>query len=332
MKMLAKTMRRAAVITCLVLGATSATAQGDYPSKPIRLVVPFPAGNTADIVGRLLAERLHVGLGQPVIVENKAGAGGILGVDAVAKAEKDGHTLLLTTASPIVVNPAVYRSLPYNVQRDLAPIAAISYQPMILLANKSVPATNLKDLVQYLSRNSDKAAYASVGAGTFGHLAMETFVNAVGVRPTHVPYKGSGAAYIDVMSGQVAMMFDGLSSGSAQYRAGRLNALAVTSSHRSPLLPDVPTVAESGIPALKNFEVSAWVGLFAPAGTSSSAIRKIRQEIDKILGTSEFRSQLLTVSMTTAEPRPTEQFVEEIRLDTAKWSQAARDAKLSPFE
>ena len=332
MKMLAKTMRRAAVITCLVLGATSATAQGDYPSKPIRLVVPFPAGNTADIVGRLLAERLHVGLGQPVIVENKAGAGGILGVDAVAKADKDGHTLLLTSASPIVVNPAVYRSLPYNVQRDLAPIAAISYQPMILLTNKSVPATNLKDLVQYLSRSGDKAAYASVGAGTFGHLAMETFVNAIGVRPTHVPYKGSGAAYIDVMSGQVAMMFDGLSSGSAQYRAGRLNALAVTSSSRSPLLPDVPTVAESGIPSLKNFEVSAWVGLFAPAGTSSLVTRKVRQEIDKILGTREFRSQLLAVSMTAAEPRPIEQFVEEIRLDTAKWSQAARDAKLSPFE
>lgn len=332
MTMLAKSTRRAATIACLVLAATSATAQSDYPRKPIRLVVPFPAGNTADIVGRLLAERLHVGLGQPVIVENKAGAGGILGVDAVAKADKDGHTLLLTSASPIVVNPAVYRSLPYNVQRDLAPIAAISYQPMILLTNKSVPATNLKDLVQYLSRSGDKAAYASVGAGTFGHLAMETFVNAIGVRPTHVPYKGSGAAYIDVMSGQVAMMFDGLSSGSAQYRAGRLNALAVTSSSRSPLLPDVPTVAESGIPSLKNFEVSAWVGLFAPAGTSSLVTRKVRQEIDKILGTREFRSQLLAVSMTAAEPRPIEQFVEEIRLDTAKWSQAARDAKLSPFE
>jgi tripartite-type tricarboxylate transporter receptor subunit TctC len=324
--------RRMALAALALTATLGLQAQPALPVKPVRLVVPFPAGNTADIVGRLLADKLRAGLGQPVIVENRAGAAGIIGVDSVAKAEKDGHTLLLTTASPIVINPAVYRQLPYNVERDLLPIGAVSSQPMVLLANKSVPANNVKELVQYLQHAGNKASYASVGPGTFSHLAMETFAHAVDVQPLHVPYKGASAAITDVIGGQVALMFDGLASGSAQHRSGRVKAIAVTSLDRSPFLPDVPTVAESGIRALKNFEVSAWVGLFAPAGTPQPVIQRIHRELDKVLSSPEFRSQLQANSMLVAQPGTPERFAQQVRLDTAKWSRAAREAKLTPFE
>ena len=275
------------------LGAAMPAARGAaFPARPLKLVVPFPAGNTADIVARLLAEQLAPRLGQPLVVENKAGAAGSIGVDAVAKAQADGHTLLITTSSPLVLNPLLYKKLPYNVEADLAGVAILGHLPTILVVNSQVPAANVAELVTYLKANPGKLSYASNGSGSFAHVAMEAFKAATGVDVVHVPYKGTSQADTDMISGHVHMMFTSLATSASLVATGRLKPLGVTSRARSPYARGVPTLMESSVPAPGGFEVTYWVGVLAPAATPAPVLGRLGQELGAVMRLPAFAEQL----------------------------------------
>ncbi|WP_207540392.1 tripartite tricarboxylate transporter substrate binding protein [Sabulicella rubraurantiaca] len=292
--------RRALVASPLLLAPTLANAQ-DFPSKPLRVVVPFAAGGGADIVARLVAPRLGEVLEQPVVVENRAGAGGNLGAEAVMRAPADGHTLLLTS-SAFAINPSLYRQIPYHPVRDFGPITRPALMPNILVVPASLPVRSVQELVEHAKSRS--LSYASAGVGTGTHLAGEMFKLQTGADLVHVPYRGGGAVVADLIAGRVALTFATLPSVIEFVQNGQLRALAVTTAERWPSLPDVPTMQQIGFP---DFEISTWIGLLAPAGTPSRAVNQLHREVVRIIQLPEVRDRFATLGMVTVGDTP-EQF------------------------
>lgn len=309
--------------------AVPAAAQA-WPSKPITLVIPFPPGNTADLVARVMQLPLGQALGVPVIVDNKAGAGGNLAAQSVARAEKDGHTLLLTSLSPLVINPAVFRNPGFDAERDFAAIAGIGTIPMVLVTRKDFPANDLAGFVGHLKANASQVTYASVGNGTFTHLGMELFTRGLGLKLTHVPYRGAGAAHQDLQGGRVDFMFDSLASSNAQIKGDRVKALATTGNARSPFLMSVPTISESAGAPLKDFQVTVYTGLFAPAGTPEAVVRRLNEEVGKLLRSTDFRAQLAGQFIRAMDPTPPASFGAIVSAERRRWSTLAREIQLEP--
>jgi len=311
--------QRWGLAAALVCFATGALAQA-YPNHPIRLVVPFPAGGTTDILARDAAPRLTEVLGQPVVVDNRPGAGGNIGADLVAKSQPDGYTLLMGTVGTHAINPSLYAKMPYDHVKDFVPIVLVAGVPNVLVVNPSLPVNSVADLIKLAKSKPGSINFASSGNGTSIHLSGELFKTMAGVEMTHVPYKGSAPALTDLISGQVQVMFDNLPSSLPQIKAGKLRAIAVTSLKRSPALPDVPTISESGLPG---FEASSWFGLLAPAGTPAAVVARLNAEVNKWLQSAEGREQLLAQGAQAAGGTP-EQFVAHIRAETDKWAKVVK--------
>ena len=313
------TFALAAIALCSAFAFTGA-AHAQYPTKPIKIVVPFPAGGTTDILARAVAADLQKAFGQAVVVENKAGTGGNIGSDSVAKSSPDGYTLLMGTVGTHAINVSLYPKMPYDAVKDFAPVSLVAGVPNVLVASPSFPVNSVKDLVDAAKKAPDKITFASSGSGTSIHLSGELFKQLAGVQMTHVPYKGSSAALPDVISGQVNVMFDNAPSVIQHIRGGKLKAIAVTSDKRSPALPGVPTIAESGLPG---FEASSWFGVLAPAATPKDIVDKLSGAIAKSLQTPEMKERLAGQGAVAVGNTP-EQFSAHIKSEIDKWSKVVK--------
>lgn len=312
----------AAALTGLTL--TSAMAQNAWPSKPIKLVVCFPPGNAADVLARSISPILAESLGQPVVVENRGGAGGMLGVDAVAKSPNDGHTVGVCSLSPITIIPAVRKQMPYDVNKDLAPVILSNRGPMVLVVKKSSPFNSLNDLIQYAKANPNKLSYGSLGPGTISQMSTEAFKAAAGIQMNEVSYKGSAQALTDLIGGHVDVMLDGAASAVAQVAAGTVKALAVTTQKRSVFLPDVPAMNESSLPGLKGFDFFGWVGFIAPAGTSADVLNRLNKDIAVALKNPQVIQRAHAAGQEISDANTPDQFREFIKADSARWTAVAR--------
>jgi tripartite-type tricarboxylate transporter receptor subunit TctC len=316
-----------AALTALTLAPLAAlpltAAAQAWPSKPVRIVVPFPPAGTTDILARALAPELQRAFGQPFVVENKPGAGGNIGAAEVAKAAPDGHTLLMGTVGTHAINPALYAKMPYDHVKDFVPVTLVAGVPNVLVLNPASAQrhgiASVPDLARAARANPDKLTFASSGNGTSIHLSGELFKALTGTQMVHSPYRGSGPALLDLMGGNVDLMFDNLPSAMPHIRSGKLLALAVTSASRSAALPDLPTVAEAGGPALASFEASSWFGLLAPAGTPMDIVNRIQQETAKALATPAMRERLQSQGAIPSGNTPAE-FARLIEAETRKWA------------
>jgi tripartite-type tricarboxylate transporter receptor subunit TctC len=304
----------------LALACAPAHAQTSYPAKPVRLVVPFPAGGTTDILARAVAQKLSETWGQQVIVDNRPGAAGNIGTELVARSAPDGYTLLMGTVGTHAINASLYEKLPFDPVKDFTPVVLVAGVPNVLVVNQSVPAQSVAELIAYAKANPGKLNFASSGSGTSIHLSGELFKVLTGVQMTHVPYKGSAPALTDLMGGQVQLMFDNLPSSLAFIKAGRLRALAVTSTTRAAALPDIPTMVEAGVPG---FEASSWFGVLAPAGTPRDIVLRINAEVAKWLATPEAREKLAGQGAIVAGGAP-EDFARHIASESAKWARVVK--------
>ncbi|MGO4812737.1 Bug family tripartite tricarboxylate transporter substrate binding protein [Cupriavidus sp. 2MCAB6] len=312
-----KTMLAAGAVLLATLGLVQpALAEAAYPAKVIRLVVPFPPGGSTDTLARLLAEQLKEELGQSVVVENKAGAGGNIGGDAVAKAAPDGYTLLLAAAGATVINPSLYPRMSYDPVRDLAPVTMLAREHNLMVVNPSIPALNLKEFIAYAKTRPGTLSFGSPGNGSPAQLAGELLNQSAGIKLQHVPYKGSGPAVADLIAGHITMMIDNMPALLPYVQSGRLRALAVASDKRASALPDVPTMEEAG---LKGYVVTAWKGLMAPAGTPRPIIARLHDATAKILARPQMRKRLVDLGAEPVGNTP-EQFAAQIRSDTAWWA------------
>jgi tripartite-type tricarboxylate transporter receptor subunit TctC len=312
-------MFRAFLAAALAL-ALPALAQS-YPSKPIRIVVPYPPGGFNDTLGRTLAAKFQESWGQPAIVENKPGANTLIGSDHVAKSAPDGYTLLVV-AFPFAVTPSLIRNMPYDTVRDFAPIVLAASSPNLLVVNPQAPVHSVQELIAAAKAKPDGFSYASTGNGSSNHISMELFKSLAGVLIVHIPYKGSAPAVTDLLGGQVQVMFDNVPNVLPHVKAGKLRALATSGSRRSPLAPDVPTVAEAGVPG---YEVNVWFGLVAPAGTPREIVQKLNAEVLKILAMPDVRERFQSQGVEPVGSTP-EQFGEHIRGQMAKWAKVVQDA------
>jgi tripartite-type tricarboxylate transporter receptor subunit TctC len=328
MKGIPMTARRAILIAA-ALWPLAAPAQPLWPSKPVRIVVPFAAGGTTDILARALAPELQKAFGQPFVVDNKPGAGGNNGAAEVAKASPDGHTFLMGTVGTHAINASLYAKMPYDHVKDFVPVTLVAGVPNVLVLNpanaQKYGADSVPALIRYAKANPGKLNMASSGNGTSIHLAGELFKAMTGTFMLHLPYGGSGPALIDLMAGNTDLMFDNLPSSLPHIKSGKLKALAVTSATRSAALPDLPTIEEAGGPALKGFEASSWFGLLAPAGTRIEIVNRMQQETAKALASPALKERLqaqgaIPSGMTSAE------FARHIAVETAKWAQVVKAA------
>ena len=312
---------RTALLIIALLAASAAHAQPSYPSRPVRLIVPFPAGSTPDIVGRALGQKLAEAWGQPVVVENRPGAGANIGTAEVARAAPDGYTLLIGSNGPIAINKALYDKLPFDPDRDLKPLSLLAAAPQILAVHPAVPASDLKQLIEYARANPGKLSYGSVGSGSASHLTMELFKSQARVSLVHVPYKGFPPVVQDLLSGQIHATFAIVPAVLPQIRAGKLNGLAVTSEKRTPLAPDIATVSEQGLP---HFDATAWQGLLCPAGTPPDAVEAISKETRKAMHSPEVRKILETQGFEVIGSSPQE-FEAFIHREREKWTKIVRE-------
>jgi len=325
--MTVRTRASAAFFACLTLlaAALPARAQDDgYPNKPVRIVVPFAAGGSTDVVARLLAERLQAEFKQPFVVDNRAGAGGNIGADAVAKAPADGYTLLMGTTGVLSINSHLYKNMSYDPQKDFTPVSYTSLITNILVVPAELPVRSVAELVALAKSKPGALSFASSGAGSSTHLSGELFKAMAGVYILHIPYRGSAQALTDVVSGQVNMLFDNAPSSIGFVQQGKLRALAVTSSKRLPNLPDVPTMDEAGI---KGYESLSWSGIMAPAATPRPIITKLNQAIDRILKSDDIRRRLAGLGV---EPvgGPPEVFARHISGESEKWGKLIKRANI----
>jgi tripartite-type tricarboxylate transporter receptor subunit TctC len=316
------------VTSLALMAALVATNAGavDYPARPIKLVVPYAAGGPTDVLGRLIGEYLGRDLKQPVIVENKAGAQGAIGAEAVARSEPDGYTLFVTAASIIVLNPMLYKKLSYDPVRDFRMLALVTDLPVVMEIHPSVPAKNLTEFVAYAKQNPGKINFGSAGTGGTIHLAGEMFKQIAGVDMVHVPYKGAGPALTDLLSGNIQVMFDTLSTALPPVKSGLLRAIGVSSEQRSPDLPDVPTIAESGYP---DYRVSVWYGIAAPAKLPDDIAQKISASLDRGLNDAAFRASLEKIGFPVLRPRSAAAIAEFIDADRARWSAVIKAQNIS---
>ena len=293
----------------------------NYPSKPITIVVPFAPGGATDIMARTLAERLNKRLGQPVIVENKPGAGTMIASEHVARAQPDGHTVLLA-ASSLGIAPALYAKVNYDPVKDFTPISLVASVVHVLQVHPSIPVKNVAELIAWVKANPGKANYGSVGAGTSTHLESELFNTMAGVKMTHVPYKGSAPALMDLVGGNLQVMFDAWASSGPFVKDGKTRLLAVTTAQRSKLLPDVPTVAESGLPG---YEAMPWLGFVAPAGTPAAAVNRFHAELMEVLKEPEVQDKFRALGLDIIGNTP-QQFADFIKRDIVKWAKVVKDS------
>ena len=311
------------VALAAAMTATGAMAQA-WPSRPITLIVPFAAGGTTDVLARALGERLQQSLGQPVVIESKPGAGATIGADFVAKAKPDGYTLLVGAVHHTIAT-SVYKKLPYDFQKDLAPITTIAMVPNVLVVNANTPARNVNELVALLKAEPAKANYGSNGNGTAQHLIGTQFQNNTGAKLTHIAYKGSGPLATDLLGGQVLMSFDTITPVLPHIKAGKLRPLAVTTATRSPALPDVPTLDEAG---LKGFNIGTWFGVLAPVATPKDIQARLSSEMVKIIKSPEFRQRMADIG---ADPigDSQEQMAATIKAETEKFGMLVKDANVT---
>jgi tripartite-type tricarboxylate transporter receptor subunit TctC len=326
MKTAADRSSRRAVLVVLLLGIASGAGFGPafaqpFPNRPIRLVVPFPPGGPTDIVARPLAQMLGESLKQSVIVDNRGGAGGLIGADLVAKSPPDGYTLLMGTVGTNAINGALYRKLPYDPVRDFTPITLVASAPIAVVVNPRAGIASVKDLIAQAKSNPGKMSFGSAGNGTPGHLTGEMFATAAGVSLQHVPYKGSAPAITDLLGNQIPMMFDPLQSVIQHVRSGKLRALAISGRNRSPALPDVPTLGEAGV---KDFESTAWWAVFGPANMPAEIARTLRNEIERIVRSDAFEQKLGNLGVQpSTEPLSLAEFQ---KTEVARWAKAVRDS------
>ena len=310
----------------LALAMSSGAAHGQpaYPAKAIRMVVPFPAGGTTDILARVVGQKITEATSQQVIIDNRPGAGGNIGTEIAAKALPDGYTLLTDPGSTLTINPSLFAKLPFDPLRDFAPVTIIAAVPNLLVVHPSLPVKSVKELISLARSRPGKLNYASTGAGQSTHLSMELFKLMAAVDVTHIPYKGSSPALTDLLAGQVTLMFDNMPSCLPHVKAGKLRALAVSTLKRSPALPQLPTVAESGLPG---FEVSVWFGVLAPAGTSRDIVSRLNAIIVNALTSADVRERLAGQG---AEPigNTPEQFTAQMERDLVKWAKVVKDANI----
>ncbi len=307
----------AAVLVCLAAGTWAQT----YPSRPVRVVIPLGTGGTTDVPGRIVAQRLSEALGQQFIVENRTGAGGTIGADFVAKSKPDGYTLLLT-ATPHVITANLYKNLQYNALTDFAPVIRVASGPYVLTVHPSLGVNSVRELIALARAQPGKIDYASSGNGSAQHLVGAMFAHMAGIQLTHVPYKGSSQAQQDLVAGMVKVSFVGTPIVIPHVKSGRLKALAVTTAQRSPQMPDVPTIAEAGVPG---YEALVWVGLLAPAGTPPDIIAKLNGEIAKLLHAPDVR-QLFASSGVEPTPTTPDEFGAYLKSEFDKWGKVVRDS------
>ncbi len=307
-----------AVLLVVAVGGVMAQA---YPSRPVRVVIPLGVGGTTDVPGRIVAQRLSESLGQTFYVENKPGAGGTIGADFVAKSKPDGYTLLLT-ATPHVITANIYKSLPYNALTDFAPVIRVASGPYVLTVHPSLGVNSVRELIELAKAHPGKIDYASSGNGSAQHLVGALFAHMAGIQLTHVPYKGSSQAQQDLVAGVVKVGFPGMPIVIPHMKSGRLKALGVTTAQRSPHLPDVPTIAEAGVPG---YEALVWVGLLAPAGTPPDVIGRLNTEISKLLRVAEVQ-QLLAATGVDPAPTSPEEFGVYLKSEFEKWGKVVRDS------
>ena len=295
-----------------------------YPSKPIRIIVAYTPAGATDILARAVGQKMSESFGQPVIVENRPGANGNIGTDVAAKATPDGHTLLMVTAGSHGINPSLYRKLPWDAVKDFAPVSLVAMVPNIMVVNNSVPAKSVKEFIAHLKANPNKFNYGSPGNGSTAHLSQELFKTMTGTSMQHIPYKGSAGVLADVIGGQIIVTIDNMPPYLPQVKAGKLRALAVSTAKRSPALPDVPTIAEAGVPG---YASSAWFGLVAPAGVPKPIVDKLAAETQRILKLPDVNERLSSLGAEPVGDRP-EQFSAMIKSEIAKWAKVIKDANV----
>lgn len=301
-----------------------AFSQAGYPSKPITVLVPFAAGGTTDILGRLVARHLATRLGGTVIVDNKSGAGGGIGAAMVAKAVGDGHTLLMGTIGTHAINQYLYKKLAYDPFKDFAPVSLVAMVPNVLVVHPSLPVKSVKDLIVHAKTNPDKLTYGSAGNGTSIHLCGAKFEQMAQVAMQHVPYRGSAPAIADLLGGQISCMFDNLPSAMPHIKSGGLRAIAITTAKRSATLPDLPSIAESGVPG---YDASSWFGLWAPAATPAALVARLNSEVNAILSQADVKQVLREQGAEAAFGTP-EQFAAFIQAEAGKWSKVVKAANV----
>jgi tripartite-type tricarboxylate transporter receptor subunit TctC len=316
------TQGAAALAVALCAAPAAVLAQGAYPSKTITIVVPFPAGGTTDFLARRVGHHLSAELGQPVVIDNKAGAGGNIGSAFVAKAPADGYTLLMGTVGTHSINTSLYKKMTFDHVKDFAPLSRVASVPNLLVANPAQPFKTVQELITYAKANPKKVNFGSAGNGSSPHVSGELFNTMAGVDLSHIPYKGSAPALNDLLGNQIAIEFENLPTVIAHVRSGKLRAIAVTTSKRSPSLPDVPTIAEAGVPG---YEASSWFGMFAPAATPAPVLAQISAALAKVLDNPEFKSKVneqggVPINESSA------QFADFIQKETRKWAKVVHDS------
>jgi len=301
----------------------SAQTPDAWPSKPLRFILPFPPGGGTDILGRIISERLSANLGQPVVTENRGGAGGNVGAEAAAKSAPDGYTIVLVAPS-LTISPSLYSKLNYDPVKDFAPVSLVATVPNVMVTHPSVPANTLAEFIRLAKTKPGEMNFGSGGSGTSNHLAGELFNIVAGVRLVHVPYKGVNLAMNDVLAGQIQLVVIGVPAVAPHIKAGKLRALALVAPQRAPALPEVPTAAEAGLP---NFEVTTWYGILAPAGTPKTILTRLNAELVKIMHAPELKERLAAMATDPATSTP-EEFADYIKREIAKWGEVVRQAGL----
>jgi len=316
--------RLSILVGCLVCFNGTSFAQG-YPTRPIEFVVAYPPGGANDIFARVLAQPLYESLGKPVVVKNVPGAGGTIGTAAVAKAVPDGHMLLLGSSGSLVVAPSLIPNLPYNPLRDLAPITMVGIVPNILAVHPAIPVTSTKELIAYAKANPGKLTFGSSGIGGSGHLAGELFNMMAGIKMTHIPHKGSGPSVISLVGGQLSLTFENMLTLLPHVKAGKLRGLAVTTTHRSSVIPDMPTIAESGLPG---YSAGPWFAIVSTGGTPQEVVNILNREFVKMLKRPDVTKQLSTAGAELTTGTPTE-LAEYMRDEITRWAKVVRDANIT---
>ena len=314
----------AVVLGAGLLGGTSALAQA-YPTKPVTIIVPFAAGGTTDILARIIGQALTAELGQSVVVDNRAGAGGNIGGQAAAKAAPDGHTLFMGTVGTHAINASLYKKMPFDPVKDFAPLTRVANVPNLLVANPAQPYKSVKDLIAYAKANPGKVNFGSSGNGSSIHLSGELFKSLAKVDMQHVPYKGSAPAVTDLLGNQIGIMFDNMPSAIQHVRSGKLVPIAVTTAKRSPELPNVPTIAEAGVPC---YEATSWFGMFAPAGTPAPVLARLNAALVKVLAQPDVKKKINEQGAETYSETPA-QFAAFIQAESVKWGKVVKESGAS---
>jgi tripartite-type tricarboxylate transporter receptor subunit TctC len=318
----ARRIARALFVVLFGVAAPLASAQDVYPSRPVKLVVPYPPGALTDLLGRAIAERLSAALKQPVVVENKPGAGTLIGAEYVAKSPPDGYTLLIATSTTLGISPALYQPSPIDPVRDFAPISQVGTVNFFLIANPAFPAKNMKDAIEVIRKNPGKFNYASVGSGSPHHLFMETLKTDYGLAIQHVPYKGTPAALTDLLAGNIQIMFSDATIAVPNIQAGKVVALGTSAAKQTPLLASVPPIAET----VAGFDWQAWQGIVVPAGTPKEIVARLAAELQKIEASAEFKEQLIKFGMEPLPLQSPEEFAATIRAEQPRWAKAIKDS------